>query len=247
MPTINPSSTNKRTSLVLLNTVLGEIGMPAITSVNSTDDTAVQLLYLANGVGEQLAMLPFWSELVETMTTTTIAGQTTYDLPIDWGVPIPGTTWDRTARWPLVGPVPSQQWQILESGIGSGTPQLRYRFINGQLVFHADPGVGRTVVVEYLSNGWALGLSGGTATTRKPRITVDTDYVLFPDRVFICGVKLAWLLAKGLNASAALAQFNQILEAGWAASNSAPILSFVPQCDDFLIDLRNVPQTGFGS
>lgn len=247
MPTIDPSSTQKRTALTLLNTVLGEIGMPAISSVLSTDDTAVQLVYLANGLGSRVGLLPFWSELSETFSVTTIAGQTTYGLPADWAVPIQGTAWDRSARWPLIGPSPPAQWQILQSGFGVAAPQFRFRFINYQLVLFPEPAAGHEIVHEYLSSGWVLGLSGPTATQRKPRITADTDYVLFNEEMFITGVKTAWLLAKGLDASAALSEFQKMIEAGWANSSSAPILSFCTDPGDFFITLANVPDAGFGS
>lgn len=248
MPTINPATTQRRTALVLLNTVLGEVGMPAISSVQSSDDTATQLLYLANGVASRVAQLPFWSELNETATWTTVANQTLYDLPADWGVPTVGTAWDRTARWPLVGPSPSTQWQVLQSGFGVAAPQFRFRFIGEQMeLYPPNIPADRQIVHEYLSKGWALGLSGATATLRKPRITLDTDYVLLSEEMFITGTKAAWLNAKGLDSSNAVAAFNQMLEAGWAASNSAPILSFAPDPGNFFVTLANVPNTGFGS
>lgn len=246
MPTINPATTQKRTALELLNTVMGEIGMPAISSVLSTEDTAVQLLYLANGVGSRIAMLPFWTELVETWEFTTTT-ETNYDLPLDWGVPTIGTGWDRSARWPLIGPSPPAQWQVLESGFGIAAPQFRFRFIDGQLVLFPAPEAGHDMVHEYLSTGWVLGLEGTIATLRKPRITVDADYVLFNEEMFITGVKVAWLLAKGLEATAAISEFTRMLEAGWATTGSAPILSFSPDPGNFFITLANVPDTGFGS
>jgi hypothetical protein len=248
VPTINPAATNKRTALVLLNTALAELGMPSISSINSTDDTAVQLLALANGLGSRVAQLPFWAELVETFTITTVEDQDTYDLPLDWGVPVVGTTWDRSTRWPLIGPTPPIQWQTLQSGFGLAAPQYRYRFVGLQIIFYPSNVAGdHTVVHEYLSTGWALGLSGATATVRKPRITADTDYVLFSEEMFICGVKVAWLMAKGLESTNALIEFGRMLEAGWANSSSAPVINFVPNPGNFFITLANVPDTGYGS
>lgn len=246
MPTINPATTQKRTALTLINTALGEIGMSQISSVLATDDTAVQAVYLANGLGSRIALLPFWSELVETFLWTSVLDQTTYDLPLDWGVPTNGTAWDRSSRWPLIGPTPPVQWQVLQSGFGVAAPQYRFRFINYQLVLFPAPPAGLTQVHEYLSTGWALGLVGATATLRKPRITADTDYVLFKEEMFITGLKAAWLQAKGLNSVGAVEEFTRMMEASWAASAGAPILSFAPDPGNFFVTLANVPDTNFG-
>lgn len=247
MPTIDPSSTQKRQALALLNTVLGEIGMPPMTSILEGTDTSVQLLYLANGFGSRLALLPFWATLTETFSTTTVDSQTEYDLPVDWGVPLASTAWDRTSRWPLIGPVTAPQWQILQSSLSVAAPQYRFRFADLQLQISPPPPAGLNLVHEYLSTGWALGLSGLTNTVRKPRITSDDDYVLFSEEMFICGVKAAWLGAKGLDNRAAVAEFKDMLEAAWAATNSASILPFGGGCGSFLLGYQNVPDTGFGS
>jgi hypothetical protein len=247
MPTIDPNTTQKRQALALLNTVLGEIGMPPLTSVSEGTDTSVQLLYLANGFGSRLAMLPFWATLTETFTTVTVDSQTEYDLPVDWGVPLASTAWDRTSRWPLIGPVTAPQWQILQSSLSVAAPQYRFRFSDLKIQISPAPPAGLTLAHEYLSTGWALGLSGDTATVRKPRITSDEDYVLFSEEMFLCGVKAAWLGAKGLDNRAAVAEFKEMLEASWAATNSASILPFGGGCAPFLLGYQNVPDTGYGS
>jgi hypothetical protein len=247
MPSIDPSTTQKRTALELFNTVLGELGMPSTSSVNATDDTTVQLLYLANGLGTRLGRLPFWSELVEEFTITTTTA-TSYTLPVDWGVPLPGTTWDRTASWPLRGPVTSIEWQWLVSGITPSAPQYRYRYKGGAFHLHTAPSAGLTIVQEYLSTGWVLGMGTTVADTRKPRITSDSDYILLDEEMFITGAKLAWLEAKGLDSSKALEAFRTQLEAAWGSSAGSPILSYVPGCGDApLLSYSNVPDTGYGA
>lgn len=246
MPTIDPNTTQKRTALELLQTILGELGLGQVGSILAGDDMTVQLLYLMNGLGSRLAKMPFWSELVEewSITTTTAAE---YDLPNDWGVPLAGTNWDRTARWPLVGPVTSAEWQVLKSGFGAAAPRFRFRFKEGQFCLHTNPEAGLTIVQEYLSTGWVLGLTGATATERKPRITADTDYVLLDEEMFICGVKLVWKEAKGLESSALLQDFKVMLEAAWGSSAGAPILSLAPPEVSMLLGYGNVPDTNYGT
>lgn len=245
MPSITVASTQKRTALELLNTVLGELGMPATNSINSTDDTTRQLLFLANSVGEALALLPFWSELIELFTVTTTTS-TVYDLPADWGVPLNGTAWDRTAKWPLIGPAVPSHWQTYQASNLPGGPRTQYRFNGLRLEVYPAPVAGLTFTHEYLSTGWALGVSGANADQRKPRLTLDSDYVLFNERLFIVAVKLAWLDAKRLDTASAQAAFSAMLEAGWAASRGAPVLSFAPTYTDELIGWGNIPDQGFG-
>jgi hypothetical protein len=103
-------------------------------------------------------------------------------------------------------------------------------------------------VQEYLSTGWVLGMGALVADTRKPRITLDTDYVLLDEEMFITGVKLAWLEAKGLDSSKALEAFKVQLEAAWGSSAGAPILSYTPsEYAVLLLSYANVPDAGFGS
>lgn len=250
MPSINPSATYKRTALVLLNTVLGEMGMPAISSVNSTDDMAVQLVALANGFGTRLASLPLWAELNKTATITTVQGTSTYDLPIDWLVPLHGTAWNRSASWPLAGPIAPVHWQTLQSGVGAGaTSSYRYRFVGGQVQLHTGAvSTGETLVFDYLSSEWVLGVDGeGLATVGKPRISADNDYILLHEEMFITGLKVAWRAEKGFEYSRHLAEFLQMLEAAWANSSGAAILSFIPNLSQQFLSLRNVPDSGYGS
>lgn len=246
MPTIDPANTQRRTALQLIQTAFGELGMPIPGSLSATDDLTVQMLYLSNGLGSRMARLPFWSELVEEFTVVTDGSQY-YPLPLDWGVPSIGAIWDRTARWPLVGPVTPAEWQLLESGIGQAAPRYRFRYKDGQIWFHVAPEVGITIVQEYLSTGWVLGLSGSLATQRKPRISADSDYVLLDEEMFITGCKLMWLEAKGLDSSKALSEFSTMLEVGWSNSSGAPTLSLVPSQASILLGYANVPDTGYGA
>lgn len=249
MPTINPSATYKRTALVLLNTALSEMGMPAIPSVNSTDDMAVQLVALANGLGTRLASLPLWAELNRTFELTTVEGTATYDLPVDWLVPLSGTAWNRSASWPLAGPVVPLHWQALQSGVGTGAAaSYRYRFVGGQVQLHIGASASDELLVfDYLSSEWVLGIGGdGLASVGKPRISADNDYILLPEEMFITGIKVAWRAEKGFEYSRHLSEFLQMLEASWANSSGAAVLSFVPGPAQRFLSTSNIPDSGYG-
>lgn len=245
-PSITVATTQLRPALSLMNTALGEVGMPLTNSVLSQDQTTIQMLYLMNALGENLAKFPLWSDLrQEFLITTTTA--TAYDLPVDWNVPINGTAWDRTGRWPLLGPKTPQEWQYLQSGFGVAAPQYRWRLFNRQFNLFPAPIAGLTLVEEYLSSNWVVGGSGAVFNTGKPRITVDTDYILLDERMFIEGAKLAFLEAKGLDSSKAFRTFTDLLEAAWANSNAAPTLSLSPIPASIFITEWNAPDTGYGT
>jgi hypothetical protein len=246
MPSINTATTRLRPALLLMQTALGELGMPQPNSVLSTDPTAVQMLLLMNALGESLAKFPLWADLrSEWIITTTTADA--YDLPDDWNVPLNGTTWDRTGRWPLLGPKTPTEWQYLKSGFGVAAPQYRYRFYNRQFNLFPAPIADLEIVQEYLSSSWVLGGAGPVISTGKPRITDDTDYILLDERMFIEGSKLAFLEAKGLDSSKAFRTFTDMMEAAWADSNAAPVLSLAPLPASLFITEWNAPDTGYGT
>jgi len=246
---ITVATTRKRTALQIAQQAMGEMGMPRPTTLGSSqDENARQLLFLLNGLGEKLCRLPLWSETrAEWLLTSTTA--TAYDLPDDWLVPLVGTTWDRTGRWPLLGPKTPTEWQYLQSGFGVAAPQYRFRFINNQFVLFPIPLAGLTLVHEYLSSNWVLGLASAgavTATAAKPRITQDSDYPILDELMLITGLKLAFREAKGLDASRVREEFEDMLEAAWSNSISAGPLSLAPIPSNIFISEWNLPDTGYG-
>lgn len=243
---INPATTARRNTLQLINAVLNELGLPSTASIISDDPTTIQVVALMNGLGEDLARLPLWQSLVQvfTITTTTAAA---YDLPSDWMVPLNGTTWDRTGRWPLLGPKTPTEWQFLNSGFGVAAPQYRYRYIDDQMNFFPAPIAGLTVVQEYLSASWVLGVGGGgLADVPKRRITVDTDFTQLDERMLILGTKLSFLEEKGLESTKAAERFQIMLESAWANANGGAVLNLAPMPSSIFITEWNAPDTGFG-
>lgn len=248
-PDIVVATTRKRTALAIVQQAMGEIGMPRPTTlIGGANETAAQLLFLLNGLGEKLSRLPLWSETrAEWLLTTTTAEA--YDLPSDWLVPLQGTTWDRSGRWPLLGPKVPTEWQYLKSGFGVAAPQYRYRFINGQFVLFPAPRADLTIAQEYLSANWVYGVSPTVPTVAnvpKFRVTADDDIPLLDDLMLITGLKLAFREAKGLDASKVQEEFEDMLEAAWANSNSAPTVSLTPIPTNIFITEWNAPDTGYG-
>jgi len=248
-PAIIVATTRKRTALAIAQQAMGEIGMPRPTTLSAgTDETSAQLLFLLNGLGEKLARLPLWAETRAEWSFTTTTAEA-YDLPADWLVPLADTVWDRSGRWPLLGPKVPTEWQYLKSGFGVAAPQFRYRFFNGQFNLHPAPAAGKVIVQEYLSAAWVFGVSPtvpAQADVPKYRITADTDIPLFDDLLLITGLKLAFREAKGLDSSKVQEEFEDMIEAAWSNSTSAPTLSLTPGTSSQFLSEWNLPDTGYG-
>jgi hypothetical protein len=147
--------------------------------------------------------------------------QNLYDLPADWTRQINSTEWNRSQRWPLLGPRSSQEWQTYKSGIVSAGPRQRFRILNNQLAINPSPPDGQTLSFEYISNGWVEGVDG----VAKAEITADTDTFVFSNSLLITGLKSQWMTAKGLDASFSLGEFRYLLEQEKATNKGAPKLS----------------------
>ncbi len=162
--------------------------------------------------------------------------QVAYDLPFDWLSEIPQTEWDRTNRWPLLGPQSPQDWQSFKSGIVYAGPRQRFRIQENQILINPPPPNGLLFSLEYISNGWVI----NSVNQRLPRFTNDTDTAIFPDSLLITGLKAQWKAAKGLDGTFDLAEFRVMLDTIKAQDKSAPKLSLSPQPGEVLLSVANV-------
>lgn len=162
--------------------------------------------------------------------------QVAYDLPSDWLSEIPQTEWDRTNRWPLLGPQSPQDWQSFKSGIVYAGPRQRFRIQEDQILINPPPPNGLLFSLEYISNGWVI----NSVNQRRPRFTNDTDTAIFPDSLLITGLKAQFKAAKGLDGTFDLAEFRVMLDTIKAQDKSAPKLSLSPQPGEVLLSVANV-------
>lgn len=163
--------------------------------------------------------------------------QNAYNLPADWDRQIPQTEWDRTNRWPLMGPESSQDWQSFRSGIVYSGPRQRFRIANNAVNVVPDPPSGLMFAYEYVSANWIIAQDG----TRKASFTADTDSPIFDDSLLITGLKSQWKAAKGLDGTFDLSEFRTLLETLKGQDKSAPVLSMAPIFPTGLLTLNNVP------
>jgi len=164
-----------------------------------------------------------------------------YDLPSDWLSEIPQTEWDRTNRWPLLGPQSPQDWQSFKSGIVYAGPRQRFRIQENQILINPPPPNGLLFSLEYISNGWVI----NSVNQRLPRFTNDTDTAIFPDSLLITGLKAQFKAAKGLDGTFDIAEFRVMLDTIKAQDKSAPKLSLSPQPGEVLLSVANVVDGNF--
>lgn len=169
--------------------------------------------------------------------------QIAYPLPEDWKNQIPQTEWDRTNRWPLMGPQTGQAWQSFKSGIVYAGPRLRWRILDQAIVLNPPPGPGFILAYEYISKSHVIAIDG----TRKQDFTADTDTSIFDPSLLILGTIIQFKRAKGLDAGFEQGSFLDLLETVKGQDRSAPALSISPRPADILLTNANIPDGNWGN
>lgn len=169
--------------------------------------------------------------------------QVQYPLPSDWLMQIHQTEWDRTNRWPLLGPKSPQEWQSFKSGIVYAGPRERFRILQNTIAINPPPPNGLMFSFEYISTGWVISNAG----VRQSKYLADTDTSIFSDSLLITGLKSLWKAAKGLDASFDLGEFRVLLETNKSQDRSAPRLSLSPYGGSVLLTGYNIPDGSWPS
>lgn len=223
-----------------------ELGLGTVSDVfASTDANVVQLRTLLKSTGRKLGKLRRWRQLVKEHTFLTTSGEDTYTLPAGFVSMVDQSGWNRTQRMPL-NPLEPQAWQYLEAG-GIGltlTAYFRPRDLTLQL-WPASPPAGETIAFEYVSRYWVAVAATPTVGT-KDAPTLNTDVLLFDVSLLVPALKVAFLLAKGFDSTAAQAEFDAALGMEASANvGAAPVLSLNGRGG--ALPVFNVADTGFGS
>lgn len=151
-----------------------------------------------------------------TNSVSLLFAQDTYAQPADFDRFIDQTMWDRTNRWPLLGPSSPQEDQWHRSGVVTVGPRRHYRQ-TGQSPnnwrFWPPPGTGDTpmeFVQEYVSNGW-VNVKGAGATFANAFVN-DNDVPLFSDRAIIIGMKAKFKKDKGFDYAPFESEFIELVD-----------------------------------
>lgn len=181
--------------LTIAQNVAMETGFTSPSSlVGSADENAIQLLALIKKETRALSDRYQWNKLIVRGTFNFVASQEAYPLPADFKDFIQKTIWNYTARRPLIAPITAEDYEIQKNYlITSGIDKMVHVY-DGEMHITPVPSSTDTINYEYTTlNIYQTALGVG-----KPEITLDTDTTTIREFLVELGVKLRFLVAKGL-------------------------------------------------
>ena len=236
----------------ILNRVAAEVGLTVDGDpYSSTEDHFVQMTYLLQTCGEELALAHPWEFLTEEhQITTAIATNPLgeYTLPTDFHYMIPQTGWERNDNVPLFGPLSAQDWTyLLGRDLTSGTIYASFRLKEGLFALYPTPPTdGLDINFEYQRTTWVLDVD---TTTEKINLVTGLDKPLYDRTLITRMLKMKFLEAKGFDTTKAQGDFNQVFGFLTGKDKSGEILKAGGGGGSFpyLGTYRNTPDTGYGS
>ena len=191
-----------------------------------------------------------WPQLVREHVITGVADTTAYALPADFRSLVSDTAWSRTNDQTIRAPT-AQGWNTLKASSLGATLSLQARILSDRASAHADqvqfitaPAADESLAFEYRSRSWVR--TAANAYADAP--TAATDVVLFDPLLAVRALKLAFRREKGLDTTSAQQDFDASLAACRGDLIIGQTLSLVGGSDGpHLIDIRNLPETGYGS
>lgn len=231
--------------LELCNDVAETVGLGTQTAIYaSTDPNIIQLRALLKQVGRRLALEREWKQLLTEHTFNTASGTASYALPADFSRMVNQTAWNRAADRRFA-PLGAQVWQYIQATTLGATLQAVFRPRAATFEIYPTPSSIQAIAFEYISNYWVA--SSGSAQGDKDKPAADTDTVMLDPLLVVAALKLAWLKAKNMDATAALADYDAIYSIS-AGVNAGPAPALrLDHRRAVADDAINVPETGFGS
>lgn len=227
-------------ALDILKQVAGELGLPRPATVVGLEDVqSVQLLSLLNSAGNELLFYYPWEQFAEELIITTVAGQGDYPLPDDWSYFRDQTQWDRTNRWPLLGPKSPQEWAWLKGSLVAALPRLRYRVANDVIKIYPVPTAASsplTLSMEYIVKNWVI--SGGNPASM---IVLDADVIMYNPWLLVKFIKLKFYELKQFPTVGVQGEFVRIFNSLTGKDVGAQILSLSPRVTSEYIGPWSVP------
>ena len=227
-----------------------ECGLGLPTDVYSaTDANIVQLRYLLNTAGQDLAESFEWDILRrEHSITTDAADDGNYALPTDFGYMINQTGWERSNDLPISGPMSPQQWQYLKGrDFANSTIYLSFRIMENEYNIYPDNPVPDALEIyfEYISRSWVQ--SSGQSSGDSDIAEANGDTILFKPVMIVQYLRYKFLDAKGFDSASALGAFTKAYLQATGGNKGAPILNAGLRLTGIpLIDYRNIPVTNYG-
>lgn len=146
------------TVLSAAQTIAQRLQVSAPTSIiGSTDANVILIKAMMEQAAQDIASEYAWPEITREYTFTLATNTASYAVPSDYDRYLTQTLWNRTQKWPLIGPLTPQEWQTYKSGLVTTLPRQRFRLKYwGATQFFIDPTPtssenGQTIAFEYIS------------------------------------------------------------------------------------------------
>lgn len=236
----------------IVNRAAVEVGLPRVTDVFAAgDDDFRRMIGLLNGgIQELMEEVQTWAQLYRPFQYTTTGSEVggRIELPPDFAYMIDQTGWERSNRWPMLGPLTPQEWTYLEGrNLASGTIFPSFRFQEYELfLFPNDPTpAGLDITFLYMSRNLVYdpALQEYSDVATKPN-----EQIQFPPNLIIKMLKMKFLNSKGFDASVQAKEYQDLLESIKGNNNGGRMLragGFGPHYP-YLNPMINTPDTGFG-
>jgi hypothetical protein len=242
-------------SLQKLDTILYEVqqaciqlSLPPPSGVyDSSDDNVLMMGSVANLAGIMVAEAFDWQAMRKQFTANGDGITTAFDLPADLSRFVDGTGWSHAMRRPVVV-VDTQQWANVQAWVPKLSINPMCRIFGDKLQFLTPPAAGDQITIEYVDANWVI--DGADPLVKKQKVTANADKPRFDWLLMVQAIKVKWLEHKGMNTTAAQADFNERLyqltqhdQMGQALTLSGP----VPGGSLPLVSAANLPESGFGA
>lgn len=238
------------TLIAACNTVAGLIGYPTTKdAVGSQDPKMQQIVASINMAAKDLLSMYTWQEMVREARVDVFQdykGQTEkeYPLPEDYYQFIDQTQNNLTTKMPVRNPVAAVQWQTMKTLMPGSTVQTMWRVKGNKMCFLYPPATPETIQFEYVSCAWAQDADDATLYKNIADKNGDT-FLLDPDLITQLG-RARWLEINGFDSGAAMRDFQRLYDNRTGGATGAPVLSMSGGAGSVLINLGNLPQTGYG-
>ncbi len=213
------------TILSIVRAASSRLSLPIPAAVvSATDKTTIDMLALAQQEGMELSRRTAWKALTAEKTfSTTAASAQTGALPSDLDWIIPETMFNRDLKWRVVGPISSDEWQLIQASLTS-TVFPAFRIRGTSLLMTPTPTAGQTVGYEYITKNWCQSSLGAP----QAAWTADSDTAILDEELHTLGLIWRFLRSKGLDFTAELAEYEKQVSQAMLREGVRPVISTDP-------------------
>ena len=239
-----------QTALWIVQQAASELGLPPPPSLSDGSETSAQMLALLNAAGYDLTSNYSWEELNRTYLFETVANQDAYPFPDDYNYFQDSSGWDRTNRWPLLGPVSVQEWEALIAAKVTAVSRTYYKLQNKLVSIWPVPTVGgteagtqvagRLLAIAYASLNWVE--SNTQPGQFQANITNDNDKPVLNPWLLVKFLKCKMWAAKGFDTTKLDNEYMTMFLSLSAKSKGSRVLSLAPKQGSVFIGVQNVPE-----